>query len=71
VLLIGAGEMSELAAAVCSGKAALHPRDCHQPYFENAAELAERLGATAIPYEERRQHMAEADIIITSTSCRT
>jgi len=55
VLLIGAGEMSELAAPRSApARRRLHPRDCHQPYFRDAAELAERLGATAIPYEERR-----------------
>ena len=37
--------------------------------FEHAAELATKLGGLAIPFEERWQHMAEADIIISSTSC--
>jgi glutamyl-tRNA reductase len=37
--------------------------------FENAAELAAKVGGIAIPFEERCQHMAEADIIIISTSC--
>jgi len=37
--------------------------------LEHAAELAEKLGGVAIPFEERWQHMAEADIIISSTSC--
>jgi glutamyl-tRNA reductase len=31
--------------------------------------LATKLGGLAIPFEERWQHMAEADIIISSTSC--
>lgn len=70
VLLIGAGEMSELAARglLRQGGGSIRVTVTNRT-FENAAELAERLGATAIPYEERRQHMAEADIIITSTSC--
>ena len=37
--------------------------------LEHAAELATKLGGLAIPFEERWQHMAEADIIISSTSC--
>jgi glutamyl-tRNA reductase len=37
--------------------------------LEHAAELATKLGGVAIPFEERWQHMAEADIIISSTSC--
>jgi glutamyl-tRNA reductase len=36
---------------------------------EHAAELAAKLGGIAIPFEERWQHMADADIIISSTSC--
>ena len=35
----------------------------------NAAELAAKLGGSVIPFEERWQPMAEADIIISSTSC--
>jgi glutamyl-tRNA reductase len=37
--------------------------------LEHAAELAAKLGGVAIPFEERWQHMAEADIILSSTSC--
>jgi len=37
--------------------------------LEHAVELAAKLGGLAIPFEERWQHMAEADIIISSTSC--
>src|SRR5208282_3444707 len=63
VLLIGAGEMSELAARglLQQGGSSIRVNVTNRT-FENAAELAARLGATAIPYEERRQHMAEADI---------
>ena len=70
ILLIGAGEMSELAArgllnqggnSVCVGVI--------NRTLENGADLAAKLGGIAIPFEERSQHMAEADIIIASTSC--
>jgi glutamyl-tRNA reductase len=37
--------------------------------LEHAAELATKLGGVASPFEERWLHMAEADIIISSTSC--
>ncbi|HZW95899.1 MAG TPA: hypothetical protein VFF64_23335, partial [Candidatus Eremiobacteraceae bacterium] len=37
--------------------------------LEHAVKLASELGGVAIPFEERWQHMAEADIIICSTSC--
>jgi glutamyl-tRNA reductase len=37
--------------------------------LDHAAELAAKLGGVAIPFEERWQHTAEADIIISSTSC--
>jgi len=37
--------------------------------LEHATELAAKLGGCAIPFEERWQHMAEADIIISSTAC--
>ena len=37
--------------------------------LEHATELASKLGGCAVPFEERWKHMADADIIITSTSC--
>ena len=70
ILLIGAGEMSELAAlgllTHASGSARLSVTN---RTLENAAALAAKLGGVAIPFEERWQHMVEADVIITSTSC--
>jgi glutamyl-tRNA reductase len=68
VLLLGAGKMSELSAhgllnhgvtSICVINRTL----------EHAAELATKLGGMAIPFEERWPHMAEADIIISSTCC--
>jgi len=70
VLLLGAGEMSELSACellkhgaspVCMSVA--------NRTLDHAVELAAKIGGLAIPFEERWQHMAEADIIISSTSC--
>jgi glutamyl-tRNA reductase len=37
--------------------------------LEHACELANKLAGVAFPFEERLQHMAKADIIISSTSC--
>ena len=37
--------------------------------YEHAVELAKCLGGTAAPFEDRCQQMAEADIVISSTSC--
>jgi glutamyl-tRNA reductase len=68
VLLLGAGKMSELSARGLLNHGVSSVRVINRT-FERAAELAAKLGGTAIPFEERWQHMAEADIIISSTSC--
>jgi|HubBroStandDraft_4_1064222.scaffolds.fasta_scaffold56813_2 glutamyl-tRNA reductase len=68
VLLLGAGKMSELSARGLLNHGASSVKVINRT-LEHAAELAAKLGGVAIPFEERWQHMAEADIIITSTSC--
>ena len=68
VLLLGAGKMSELSARGLLNHGARSVRVINRT-LEHAAELATKLGGLAIPFEERWQHMAEADIIISSTSC--
>jgi glutamyl-tRNA reductase len=68
VLLLGAGKMSELSARGLLNHGASSVRVINRT-LEHAAELAAKLGGLAIPFEERWQHMAEADIIISSTSC--
>jgi glutamyl-tRNA reductase len=37
--------------------------------FENAVTLAKELGGEAVPFEERWRHLADADIVISSTGC--
>src|ERR1039458_7521853 len=70
VLLLGAGEMSELSARGLLNHGAGSVRlSVVNRTLEHATELAAKLGGVAIPFEERWQHMAEADIIISSTSC--
>src|SRR6202035_4474692 len=68
VLLLGAGMMSELSARGLLNHGASAVRVINRT-LEHAAELAAKLGGIAIPFEERWQHMAEADVIISSTSC--
>jgi glutamyl-tRNA reductase len=70
ILLIGAGEMSELSAQglVRQGGNSVRWTIVNRT-FENAAELAAKLGGVALPFEQRTQPMAEADIIICSTAC--
>ncbi|MGA7292287.1 MAG: glutamyl-tRNA reductase [Terriglobales bacterium] len=68
VLLLDAGKMSELSARGLLNHGATSVRVINRT-LEHAAELAAKLGGAAFPFEERWQHMAEADIIISSTSC--
>jgi glutamyl-tRNA reductase len=68
ILLLGAGKMSELSARGLLNHGASSVRVINRT-LEHAAELATKLGGIAIPFEERWQHMAEADVIISSTSC--
>jgi glutamyl-tRNA reductase len=70
VLLLGAGEMCELSARELLKQGAGSVRVCViNRTLEHGAELAAKLGGLAIPFDERWQPMAEADIIISSTSC--
>ena len=72
VLLIGAGQLSELSAWELlnhgTGSVGASIVVINRT-LEHAAELAAKLGGVAIPFEQRWQSMAEADIIICSTSC--
>jgi glutamyl-tRNA reductase len=68
VLLLGAGKMSELSARGLLNHGASSVCVINRT-LEHAAELAAKLGGVAIPFEERWQQMAAADIIISSTSC--
>jgi len=72
VLLLGAGEMGELSARELLDRGAGSVGASLvviNRTLEHAVKLASELGGVAIPFEERWQHMAEADIIICSTSC--
>jgi len=68
VLVVGAGKMSELSARYLLGQGALSVCVINRTY-EHAVELAATLEGCAAPFEERWQRMADADIVISSTSC--
>jgi glutamyl-tRNA reductase len=68
VLLMGAGKMSELSARGLLNHGAGSVKVINRT-LDHATELATNLGGVAVAFEERWQHMAEADIIISSTSC--
>jgi len=68
VLLLGTGKMSELSARYLVNHGAESVRVINRTY-EHALELASKLGGLPIRFEERWQHMVEADIIIACTSC--
>jgi glutamyl-tRNA reductase len=68
ILLIGAGKMSELSARYLKKNGATDLRVINRT-LENAQGFAKQLGGTAYPFEQRWQHLVEADIVISSTSC--
>ena len=68
LLLLGAGKMGELSARGLLNHGASSVKVITRT-LEHAAELAARLGGVAIAFEERWRPMAEADIIVSSTSC--
>jgi glutamyl-tRNA reductase len=68
VLVIGAGKMSELSARGLLNRGAASVKVMSRT-LEHAAELAQKLGGTAVSLEERWQHMSQADVIISSTAC--
>lgn len=66
VLLIGAGEMAELAAKNLTAKGVKEIQICNRT-FQNAVKLAAEFSGAAIPFENLNQTLATADIVICST----
>ncbi len=66
VLLIGAGEMAELAARQLAGQVD-QPITCANRTFENACTLAADLCGTAVPMEKIEDGLTDSDVVITST----
>ncbi|MDE2316988.1 MAG: glutamyl-tRNA reductase [Xanthomonadaceae bacterium] len=69
VLLIGAGDTIELAARHLADKQARRMIVANRT-LETAQELASRYGGYAIALADLPQHLAEADIVISSTAAR-
>jgi glutamyl-tRNA reductase len=66
VLLVGAGEMAKLAARHFIANGVRHVRvTTRNP--QHGLELADRFGGTAVPFEQFREDMASADIVLVST----
>ena len=66
VLLVGAGEMAKLAARHFIASGVRHVRvTTRNP--QHGMELADRFGGTAVPFEQFREDMAAADIVLVST----
>ena len=66
VLLVGAGEMAKLAAKHFIASGVRHVRvTTRNP--QHGLELADRFGGTAVPFEQFREDMASADIVLVST----
>ncbi len=70
VLLVGAGKMSDLAAHYLM-KAGANRVKVMNRTASRGSELAQKLGATAVPFEEKLQHLKKADIVVSSTASPT
>jgi glutamyl-tRNA reductase len=67
ILVVGAGKMSELTAKHLLSNGVKKVLVANRT-FARAQELAEKFEGTAIPYEELFTHMADSDIVISSTA---
>ncbi|WP_320169805.1 glutamyl-tRNA reductase [Maridesulfovibrio sp.] len=65
-MLIGAGEMAELAATHLLNSGVEHISIANRT-FSRAEELAKAMGGQAVSFENLYEHLAETDIIISST----
>ena len=68
VLLIGAGKMSELAAHYLMKAGASQVKVMNRTACRGE-ELATKLGATPVSFEDRFKHLKKADIVVSTTSC--
>ena len=67
ILLIGAGKISEQAARNLLSRRA-HIAFVANRTLDRAHELAQRFGADAIPLEQIGEQLAQADVVVSSTS---
>ncbi|OYT18457.1 MAG: glutamyl-tRNA reductase [Nitrospira sp. UW-LDO-01] len=66
VLLVGAGEMAKLAAKHLIANGVGHVRITTRTP-QHAVDLAEMFGGTAVPFDQFKDDMASADIVLVST----
>jgi len=66
VLLVGAGEMAKLAAKHLIANGVGHVRITTRTP-QHAVDLAEKFGGTAVPFDQFKDDMASADIVLVST----
>ncbi|HMS86128.1 MAG TPA: glutamyl-tRNA reductase [Nitrospira sp.] len=66
VLLVGAGEMAKLAAKHLIANGVEHVRITTRTP-QHAVDLAEQFGGTAVPFDQFKDDMASADIVLVST----
>ncbi len=66
VLLVGAGEMAKLAAKHLIANGVEHVRITTRTP-QHAVDLAEKFGGTAVPFDQFKDDMASADIVLVST----
>ena len=69
VIVIGAGEMAELAVQHLMRNGILQLFVTNRT-FASAAELAEKFQGLAVPFEHLNRHLHQADIVISSTGAR-
>lgn len=67
ILLLGAGEIGEKTAKAFQSRGAGALTVANRR-LERAMELAQALGAAALPFEHREAHLAEFDIVVCATS---
>ena len=66
VLLVGAGEMAKLAARHLIAQGVKHVRITTRTP-QHAVDLAAKFGGTPVPFEQFKDEMASADIVLVST----
>src|SRR5881409_1754676 len=66
-LILGAGDMAELAASCLVAEGARVTLVANRTY-ERARAIAEQLGARALTLDEAWEHFADADIVLSSTA---
>ncbi len=69
ILIIGAGEMAELAAQHLVKAGCSHVQVANRT-FSRAVELAEKFNGSAVRFESLEKHLESADIVISSTGAK-